>query len=227
MAKLDGLKKKPQDRTVGIAGSMPARTPKAPEPPTEEATATEAVESPQDQAPKPTKRTSSRTKRTQAEPATPQEVQSPATPEPAAASEDLEESDVEPAEEHDVPEGDASEPIVAKMFWVRPEAKAWIHEHARELHCTNADAIQEAIELAYDELAARAPEQPKTTRRLFAKSPRSGQRRRDGLERTQVFARFTQTNLDIIDGLVDELGAGNRSLLVEDAVFTILNHKEN
>lgn len=115
----------------------------------------------------------------------------------------------------------------AVTFWVRTEVKIWIAETAKERHLSNGEMIQQAIEDAYETLAAKAPSEAPKRRQLFTKAPKSSPRRRDGAIRGQLFARFTQTNLEIIDSLVDELGLGNRSILVEDAVLTMINSKEN
>lgn len=158
-------------------------------------------------------------------------------PTPVPESTPVTEAAAVPVVEDTVPEQAAAAPQAAAAaldevtkavaFWVRTEVKTWIADTAKERHLNNAEMIQQAIEDAYETLAAKAPSETSKRRQLFTKAPKNSPRRRDGAIRGQLFARFTHTNLEIIDSLVDELGLGNRSILVEDAVLTMINSKEN
>lgn len=170
---------------------------------------------------------------------TEQQTQEPATSEdmPEATTDTTSTqalTDEQPAPENNTATNDEPAPVAAPneptkpvVFWVRTEVKTWVTTNAKAQHLSNADMIQQAIEGAYEALAAKAPAKAPTGRHLFAKAPKSAPRRRDGVDRAQLFARILQTNLEVIDTLVDDLSLGNRSVLVEEAVLTMINSKEN
>src|SRR5699024_12445980 len=96
-----------------------------------------------------------------------------------------------------------------------------LREHINKPPGTNSpSAVFEAIGQSRD--ALRATQEPAPTgSSLFERTPRG--RRQDGVDRIQLTLRLTQRNEDILDSLVEETGAQNRSDLVSRALHAYFN----
>lgn len=96
-----------------------------------------------------------------------------------------------------------------------------LREHINKHPGTNyTTTVFDAIEQNLDALTA-AQEPAPTSSSLFERTPRG--RRQDGVDRIQLTLRLTQRNEDILDSLVEETGAQNRSDLVSRALHAYFN----
>lgn len=96
-----------------------------------------------------------------------------------------------------------------------------LREHINKHPGTNyTTTVFDAIEQNLDTLTAGQEPAP-TSSSLFERTPRG--RRQDGVDRIQLTLRLTQRNEDILDSLVEETGAQNRSDLVSRALRAFFN----
>src|SRR5699024_12290627 len=96
-----------------------------------------------------------------------------------------------------------------------------VPEHINKHPGTNyTTTVFDAIEQNLD--ALRATQEPAPTgSSLFERTPRG--RRQDGVDRIQLTLRLKQRNEDILDRLVEETGAQNRSDLVSRDLHAYFN----
>jgi len=108
-----------------------------------------------------------------------------------------------------------------RAVYVDIELRDRLREHINKHPGTNyTTTVFDAIEQNLDALTATQDTAP-TSRSLFERTPRG--RRQDGVDRIQLTLRLTQRNEDILDSLVEETGAQNRSDLVSRALHAYFN----
>lgn len=113
-----------------------------------------------------------------------------------------------------------------RALYLAPEIRNQLRDEGTTTHRSYTEIVLDAIETTYDELVDQYTARNSPRRSLFSR-PTTTRRRHDDVDRVQVTVRLTLDNEEVLDRLVEEVGAPNRSDFVEQALRLYFERSTN
>lgn len=196
---------KKADRTAGLAGLVPAKSPAPP--------------AASDETPKPQKK-ARRSRSVDSAPEAPKSKKRSS----ATSTADTAHSEDAPRSQEingEAVNRAAAPKKIAVTVYVELDVKDWVSATSKTRTTNQTAVVLDCIELAYDHLLSQIPQPAEDTgrRRLFSGDDTQVIRRHDSRTRVQLFLRLTPGDIKVLDRVAIDTGmSGNRSALIEASV---------